>query len=284
MNVPDPVVLYGAVYAWVMTNGIAILAIIIGAIIVRMVGRMFLERIIRRFVPSSGFPSTEAGRKREETLIRIARGTLTVLVWIVGSLMVLSKAGIDIGPLLATVGVAGVAVGFGTQYFIRDIIAGILVIIEDQYRVGDAVCLDTTCGIVEDISIRMTTLRDTDGTVHHIAHGSTTKASNLSKDFANVNLNVGVSYASDLEQVIRIISEVGEELAADPVWKADIHKAPHFERVDDFGDSAVIIKILGETAPLRQWAVTGELRKRLKIAFDRAGIEIPFPQRVIHQA
>ncbi|MBI2064641.1 MAG: mechanosensitive ion channel family protein, partial [Candidatus Yanofskybacteria bacterium] len=123
-----------------------------------------------------------------------------------------------------------------------------------------------------------------DGTVHHVPHGSITRVSNLSKYIARVNLNVGVAYDSDLEKVIKVVNEVGNELAQDPVWKDQITKPPQFLRVDDFADSAIMIKILGETKPIKQWDVTGELRKRLKIAFDKNGIEIPFPQRVVHQA
>ena len=131
--------------------------------------------------------------------------------------------------------------------------------------------------------MRMTTLRDLDGTVHHIPHGEIKKVANLSKYFARVNLNIGVSYNSNLEHVIEIVNRTGTELAGDADWKEFILKAPQFLRVDDFADSAVMIKILGETKPLKQWDVTGELRKRIKIAFDHEGIEIPFPQRVIHQ-
>ena len=139
-----------------------------------------------------------------------------------------------------------------------------------------------TCGSVEDITLRKTIVRDLDGTVHHIPNGEIKRASNKSKDFARVNLEVGVSYSDDLEKVIEVVNKVGQELAEDPEWKNDIIKAPHFLRVNDFADSAVMIKILGDTKPSKQWAVTGEFRKRLKIAFDKEGIEIPFPQRVIH--
>ncbi|MBU4299462.1 mechanosensitive ion channel family protein, partial [Patescibacteria group bacterium] len=137
---------------------------------------------------------------------------------------------------------------------------------------------------VEDISVRMTTLRDLDGIVHHVPHGEIKKVSNLSKQFARVNLDIGIAYNSDLEKVIEVVNRVGKEIAEDPNWKEHILKPPQFLRVNDFADSAIIIKILGETKPIMQWGVTGELRKRLKIAFDKEGIEIPFPQRVIHQA
>jgi len=198
-------------------------------------------------------------------------------------LMIFQEMGVAIGPLLAAAGIAGLAFGFGGQYLIRDLISGLFIIMENQYRIGDVVCFDKTCGLVEDISMRMTTLRDLDGIVHHVPHGEIKMVSNLSKQFARVNLNIGIAYNSDLERVISVVNRVGEELANDPAWREFIIKPPQFLRVDDFGDSAIIIKILGETKPLKQWDVTGELRKRLKIAFDREGIEIPFPQRVVHQ-
>ncbi|MFA5421046.1 MAG: mechanosensitive ion channel family protein, partial [Patescibacteria group bacterium] len=151
-------------------------------------------------------------------------------------------------------------------------------------RIGDVVSFDGDSGSVEDITLRMTTLRDLNGTVHHIPHGEIKRVSNLSKSFARVNLDISVSYNSKLENVINVVNRVGKELAEDDKFKNSIIKAPEFLRVDDFADSAIIIKILGDTKPLKQWEVTGELRKRLKLAFDEAGIEIPFPQRVIHQA
>lgn len=193
-------------------------------------------------------------------------------------LMIISELGVNIGPLLALAGVAGLAFGFGGQYLIRDLISGLFIIVEDQYRVGDVACVADTCGLVEDINLRRTILRDLDGVVHNVPNGEITKASNLSKGFSRVNLNVGIAYESDLEKVIKVVNKVGQGLAEDPQWKKDILKPPQFLRVDDFADSAIIIKILGDTKPLRQWDVTGELRKRIKIAFDKEGIEIPFPQ------
>ena len=123
--------------------------------------------------------------------------------------MILSEMGVNIGPLLAAAGVAGLAIGFGGQYLIRDIVAGIFIILENHYRVGDVVCLDDVCGVVEDVSIRMTTLRDLDGTVHNIPHGTVQRSANKSKDFARVNMNIGISYDADLDQVIEVINRVG---------------------------------------------------------------------------
>jgi len=196
-------------------------------------------------------------------------------------LMILQEIGVPIGPILAGAGIVGIAIGFGGQYVIRDLISGFFIILENQYRIGDVVSFDGTSGLVEDISLRMTTLRNQDGTVHHIPHGEIKKVSNLSKDFARINLNMNISYSANLEQVIAVVNRVGMELAEDPLFKPHIIKPPQFLRIEDFGDSSVIIKILGETQPLMQWELTGELRKRLKIAFDKEGIEIPYPQRVV---
>jgi small conductance mechanosensitive channel len=197
--------------------------------------------------------------------------------------MVLQEIGLMIGPVLAAAGIVGLAVGFGGQYLIRDIIAGLFIILENQYRIGDVVHLDGTNGLVEKISLRMTTLRDLDGTVHHIPNGEIKRVSNLAKNFARVNLNVGVAYDSKMDQVIQVVNRTGLELAQDPAWKDFIIKPPQFLRIDDLADSAIIIKILGDTQPLKQADVTGEMRKRIVAAFNKEGIEIPFPQRVVRQ-
>jgi small conductance mechanosensitive channel len=203
------------------------------------------------------------------------------MLLIVAGLMVLAELSINIGPLIAAAGVAGLAFGFGGQYLIKDLISGFFIILENQYRIGDVVCFDTTCGLVEDISLRATILRDLDGVVHHVPHGSIVRVANMSKQFARVNLDIGVSYEADLEQVIVVINETGRELAEAESWKDKTLKPIEFARVESFADSAIIVKVLGETVPLEQWAVAGEFRKRIKLAFDRAGIEIPFPQRVV---
>jgi len=268
---------------WFLTSGVKILAILIGVFITIKIAKIFIEKLVRKAVVGSRHSSAEAEKKREDTLIKVFSGTFKVLIWIAAFLMILSEFGMDIGPLLAGAGIAGLAFGFGGQYLIRDIISGLFIIMENQYRVGDVVCFNETCGVVEDMNLRLTKLRDLDGIVHHIPNGEIKKASNLSKEFARVNLNVGVSYDSKLEHVIEVINRVGMNLASDPAWKNKIIKAPEFLRVDNFGDSSIDVKILGEVKPLEQWAVTGELRKRLKVEFDKEGIEIPFPQRVIYQ-
>jgi moderate conductance mechanosensitive channel len=268
---------------WLLSHGIKILFITIGTYILNRFLKHTIEKIVRTAVVSDKYLPKEAEEKREDTLIRIFTWSSRIIILFITTLMILQEFGIPIGPILAGAGIIGIAVGFGGQYFIKDIISGFFFILENQYRVGDVVNFDGTGGLVEDISLRMTTLRDLDGTVYHIPHGEIKKVANLSKDFARINLNIGIAYAANLDHVIKIVNKVGDELSQDPQWKEFIIKPPQFLRVDDFADSSIVIKILGETQPLKQWEVTGELRKRIKIAFDNEGIEIPFPQRVVHQ-
>jgi len=273
-----------SIVPWLSTSGIKILIIVAVVYFIRRFVSMLIERVIWKLIIADQLLEPESEKKREDTLIRVFDGAARILIWIVAALTILAELGISLGPILTAAGIAGLAFGFGGQYLIRDVIAGLFIILENQYRVGDVACVDGTCGLVENITLRMTTMRDLDGTVHNIPNGAITKASNLTKDFSRVNLDIGIAYDSDLEKVIAVINQVGKEMAEDSVWSKDILKPPVFLRVNDFADSAIILKILGETKPLRQWDVTGELRKRLKIAFDKEEIEIPFPQRVIHQS
>lgn len=267
---------------WLTEHGYTIIGIIIGTFLLYKFGDAFVEKIVRKAIVPGKFLTKEAERKREDTLIRVFSTALNVLVVITALLMILTELGVNTTPLIASAGIVGIAVGFGGQYLIKDFITGFFIILENQYRVGDVVCFGDTCGLVEDINLRITVLRDLNGTVHHVPNGEISISSNLTKYHANVNLDIGIAYDADLEKVIKVINKVGNDLAKDPAWKDKIKEAPQFLRVDDFADSAIMLKILGKTFPLKQWEVTGELRKRLKIAFDKEKIEIPFPQRVIH--
>ena len=267
---------------WLLSHGIKIVLIAAAAWILNRILARIIDRAVRIAVVRDETMTVEAERQREDTLIRIFTGAMSIVIIIIAVLMILKEAGLDIGPMLAGAGIVGLAVGFGGQYLIRDIITGLFIILENQYRIGDVININDKSGVVEDISLRKTTLRDINGTVHHIPHGEIKIVSNQSKDFARVNIDIGIAYNSNLEKVIRVINQTGEELARDPYFKELIINPPKFLRVNEFADSAIIIKILGDTKPLKQWEVAGELRKRLKIAFDREGIEIPFPQRVIH--
>lgn len=272
------------VIQWVFIHGVKVAFILGVAYFLNKFMQRFIRQVIRRAVVPDNYSSLDDEKKREDTLIQTFSVALKLIIYVVATLMVIQEFGVQIGPIFAAAGIAGVAVGFGAQYLIRDIITGLFIILENQYRIGDVINLEGISGVVESISLRKTTLRDMDGTLHHIPHGEIKKVSNLTKDFSRINLNIGISYNSELEHVISVVNKAGNDLTEDPLWSESIVKAPQFLRVNDFADSAIIIKITGETKALKQWEVAGELRKRIKIAFDNEGIEIPFPQIVIHQA
>ncbi len=267
---------------WFLSSGLKIFFIAVIAIILNKVVTKIIDKTIRIAVVSSQYDSKDAELKRENTLIQIFTLTFRTLLTIIVSLMILKEFGIDIAPMIAAAGIAGLALGFGGQYLIRDIITGLFIVLENQYRIGDVVNFDGLGGSVEEITLRKTTLRDLNGTVHHIPHGEIKRVSNLSKDFARVNMNIGVAYDSDIELVIAVINETGKAMAEEEKWKNDFIQPIQFLRVDDFADSAIIVKALGETKVLRQWEVAGEFRKRLKVAFDKAGVVIPFPQTDVY--
>lgn len=272
------------VLEWLISVGPAVVTIIIGAFLAGWVIMLMLRKAIRRVVIKKGGELSEREQdQRVNTLQHVAGTTVRILIIVVTIMVLLSELGLDIGPLLATAGVAGFALGFGAQYLIRDLISGFFIIIEEQYSVGDIVCLGDTCGAVEEITLRMTKLRDLDGVAHYVPNSEIKVASNMSQHFSRVNLNIGVAYESDIDQVIQVINRVGDELSEDAEWGQHIIKAPQFFRVDDLGDSAIYLKIVGDVQPGQQWAVTGELRRRLKNVFDDEHIEIPFPQQVLRQ-
>lgn len=268
--------------AWLLGHGPRILLIVAGAWLINKLARKLIEKTVRLAVRGEEFASPEAEKKREDTLIHIFAVTLRVMLLTLAALMLLQELGLMIGPMLAGAGIVGLALGFGGQYLIRDVIAGLFIILENQYRIGDMVTLGTVSGMVEDISLRRTVLRDLDGTVHFVPHGEVRTASNQSRHFARVNLNLPVAYGSDLEKVRATVDRVGRELAADPRWRERITAAPAFTRVQELAGAAILVKVLGETRPLQQWDVAGELRRRILEAFAREGIEIPLPQLVVH--
>jgi len=267
---------------WLLTHGIRIILIIIMAYLINFVARRIITRLVRVSVTIDRHQSEHAELMREETLIQIFTWSMRVMLVLIVGMLTLNEIGLSIGPLIAGAGILGLAIGFGGQYLIRDFFTGFFMIIENQYRIGDVVNLDQTSGLVENISLRMTTLRDLDGTVHYVPHGDIKRVANLSMDFARINLNVRVTYATQLERAIEVINQTGNELAEDPLWKPFIIKAPQFLRVDDFLETGIALKILGETVPLKQWDITGELRKRIKVAFEKNGIEMPALQRMVN--
>ena len=268
---------------WLLHDGTRILIIsVIGIALWFMLNR-FLPPLIRGTVRRNIEAETEGeGKKREDTLIDVLSGIGQVLIVLIVGFSILSVLNVPIAPVLAGFGIVGVAVGFGAQYLIRDLISGIFIIMENQYRVGDVVKVADISGLVEKITLRKTVLRDLDGIVHHIPNGEIKVASNFTRNFSRVNLNILVSYGTNLDHAIRVVNRVGEELAQDENWRDIIITPPKVLRVDKLGDSGIELKILGDVKPIRQWEVMGELRLRLKKTFDIEGIVIPWPHMKVY--
>ncbi len=223
----------------------------------------------------------EEQAKRSATLSHVLVRAVDVTVVLLAASIALGEAGFQLGPLIAGAGVVGLAIGFGAQTLIRDLLGGMFVLLENQYAAGDVVNIAGIGGTVQSVNLRRTVLRDLDGILHTIPNGDVRISSNLTRSFARVNLDVSVGYGEDLDRVRTVIDAVGRELAADGDWAEKILEPPAVLRVNALADSGVELKVLGTVRPMKQWEVAGELRKRIKEAFDREGIEIPFPHTVV---
>ena len=264
------------IQAWFIDHGLPILVVVIVSLITYQIIKGVIPGIIERSVKVRDYGDEEERSRRSQTITRIVVSTLGITITVTAILMILAEIAPNITPLLAGAGVAGIAIGFGAQSMVKDVLNGLFIILEDQYRKGDVVNIAGLSGVVEDVSLRRTVLRDIDGTVHAIPNGQVVTASNLTKDWSRVNLDIPLAYYEDVDRAMAIINKVGTELNEDPSYKSMIISPPKALRVDDLGDKGVIIKILGETKPLKQWDVAGEFRRRLKIAFDKEGIAIPW--------
>ncbi|WNM63398.1 mechanosensitive ion channel family protein [Candidatus Nitrospira neomarina] len=240
-----------------------------------------LERILLT-VRENDEKNLLAAEKRVKTLIGLLMTIGLTLVWVVAVVMGLDQIGLDITPIIASAGIVGLAVGFGAQNLVRDIINGFFMILENQVRVGDVAVVNGTGGLVEAISFRTITLRDLSGTVHIFPNGTVTTLANMSKDWSYYVMNIGVAYKEDTDRVSSVMKEVGRDLQADPEIGPNILEPIEILGVDDFGESEVVIKARLKTLPIKQWMVGREYRRRLKKAFDQNGIEIPFPHRTLY--
>jgi len=268
---------------WLGTHGIRVLAIVIIAVVLRYLLRRFVPLLVERFISRQmkRRPKGEV-KRRANTLSSVFINTGTIIIVIFAISTMLPEFGVNIAAMLAGLGIVGIAVGFGAQSLIKDLLAGIFILLEDQYRVGDVVNVAGIGGLVEEIGLRRTVLRDLDGVVHSIPNSEIKVASNFAKGYSRVNLNISVAYGEDLDRVIEVINRVCKEMAEDPKWSADFVSTPKVLRVDKLGDSGIEIKILGDTQPLRQWDVMGELRLRIKRTFDQEGIEIPWSHTKVY--
>jgi moderate conductance mechanosensitive channel len=272
-----------AINSWLGIHGLRLTFIIIVSVSLLLLVVQVVPKIINSMVRGTrAEQSDEELAKRSNTLVSVIVTTLQIAIMFISVLMILSEVGTNITAILTGAGVLGIAIGFGAQSLVKDVIAGLFVIMENQYRKGDVVRIANISGVVEDINLRRTILRDLDGINHVVPNGETRVTSNFTKLWSRVNLNISVSYGTDLDRAIEVINKVGKELAEDPKWAPDILTPPAVLRVDNLGESGIDIKILGDTKPIRQWDVTGELRLRLKRAFDKEGIEIPWPHTKVY--
>jgi len=277
-----PELSWATVVTWLIDHGIRILIIVVVGVVLWFALNKFLPPIVGRLMATTKGESKEGIKKRKDTLVGVLTGVGRVFIVIVAIMMVLDEAGVPIASVLVGLGIAGLAIGFGAQYLIRDLIAGMFIILENQYRVGDVARVADVAGLVEEVTLRKTVLRDLDGIVHHVPNGEIRIASNFTRHYARVNLNVSVAYDTDLDHAISVVNRVGKELAEDAKWRKVIKSPPQALRVDNLGDSGIDIKILGDVKPMEQWAVMGELRLRIKKAFDAEGIEIPWPHTKVY--
>lgn len=274
---------WSSVTDWLTEHGLRILLILVVCLAVYYGLRRVIPPILRRAVSAQmrGSDEEEVGQ-RAHTLSGVLVKTGAVIIAIVALFTILAEVGVSIAPALAGFGIAGIAVGFGAQSLVKDFISGVFILLENQYSVGDVVKIAGIAGLVEEISLRRTVLRDLDGIVHSVPNGEITVASNYTKDWSRVNLNISVGYGEDLDRVIAVINRVGKEMSEEAYWGSMMLTPPQVLRVDSLGDSGIDIKILGDTKPIKQWELMGELRRRLKRVFDEEGIEIPWPHTKVY--
>lgn len=275
---------YAKAVDWLITRLPSIILLIILLFITLRVLKFIISRagklIIKR-LEKEGSGDKEEKEKRVKTLLGILKGLGKIVIWLLFIMMFLKKLGIDIGPILAGAGIAGLAVGFGAQELVRDFISGFFILLENQVRTGDVAIINGTGGLVESIELRTITLRDLSGVVHIFQNGKINSLSNMTKEWSAMVFDIGVAYKEDTNTVSEIMKTVGDQLIEDPDFKAKILEPIEIFGLDQFGDSALVIKARIKTLPIHQWAVGREYRKRLKKEFDERGIEIPFPHRTL---
>jgi len=268
----------------VLSSGLRLLLTMVAGFIMMAITGFALRRLKKRLLRRDqveGEPPSESG-KRIETLIRLLRQGLYLAIWIMVILIALNEVGVKIGPLLAGAGVLGLAIGFGAQNLVRDVISGFFIILENQMRVGDVAILNGTGGLVERIRFRTTVLRDLGGVVHVFPNGSINTLSNLTQEWSAHIFDIGVAYKEDTDRVIAVMEDVGKTMKEDPHFGSIMLEEPDIFGVDKFGDSSVVIKGRIRTKPIRQWEVGREYLRRIKYAFDENNIEIPFPHRTVY--
>jgi len=219
--------------------------------------------------------------QRAKTMGSLLKSIVTGVLVAVVATMMLSEVGVNVGPIIASAGILGIALGFGAQSLVSDFLSGVFMIFEDQYGVGDEIDLGEAAGTVEAVSLRVTRLRDVNGTVWYVRNGEITRVGNMSQNWARTVLDITVAYHEDLTRVRRVLEDVAHDLWDDEEYKGVIIEEPSVWGVQELGIDGVVVRVALKTAPLEQWAVAREMRQRIKARFDHEGIEIPLPQRMV---
>lgn len=264
---------------WLLTSGLHILLVSVLAMVALKAAKVFSTRLI---VIVSRQKEDPEFQKRTQTLGSIVRYVLIIAVLVVATIMILKEFGVEIGPLLAAVGIVGLAVGFGAQSLVKDVISGFFILLEDQIRVGDVIQVAGKSGLVERISLKTVMLRDLAGNVHYVPNGQIDVVTNMTKEYSRFVFDIGIAYREDVDEVIEVIKAVDEDLRKDPEYKDDILEPIEVLGLDQFANSAVIIKARTTTKPIKQWRVGREFNRRLKKAFNERNIEIPFPHVTLY--
>ncbi len=272
-------------FDWVGTPiGRRIFGSMISIALVSVLSILFWEMVasvIERYL-SRGENGEGGISARARTLLPLLRKASLIIIATIGGFIILSQVGVDIGPLLAGAGVVGLAVGFGSQTLVKDVITGLFILAEDQFAVGDVVRVSDKSGRVEAITIRTIRLRDVAGNVHTIPFSAVTTVENMTKDYSRYVFNVGIAYREDVDEVIQVLRELGAEMQGDEYYGTLINEPLEVLGLDSFGDSAIIIKARFTTKPIKQWEVGREFNRRMKRKFDELGIEIPFPHQTVY--
>jgi small conductance mechanosensitive channel len=265
---------------WSYEKGLPLLAtIVICYALVRITG-LLVTRFEHELNRGTSLDALERA-KRARTLGSVINKVVTIALTSVTILMVLTAFGVNIAPVLTGAGILGLAVGFGAQTLVRDIISGFFLILEDQVRVGDVAAINGVAGLVEGLNLRTIVLRDGEGTVHVFPNGAIQTLANRSKDFSYYVIDLGISYREDPDRVADVLRKIGAEMQADEKYAPFILEPVEIQGIDSFGDWSMVMKMRIKTVPLKQWDVGREFRKRLHHRFEEEGIEIPFPERVV---
>ena len=286
---------------WLIGRPLSVLATVVVAWIATRIAQRYVRRLVKRIVapdrdatvrrlakigidnPTSLIGTEPVSRRdaRATSISDVVGSTITAVIWVVAFILVLGEFGFDLGPFIAGAGIAGVALGFGAQSLVKDCIAGLFMLVEDQYGIGDIVDLGEAIGEVEQVTLRTTVLRSLDGTVWHVPNGEVQRVGNKSQLWSIALVDIDVAYDSDIAAAKNLMLSTATEVCASKQWSPDVLDEPIVLGVESLGADGITLRMIVKTSPGSQWALQRELREALKASYDNAGIEIPFPQRTV---